>query len=281
MIVDNINTVKKHIAAITPDAISFAELEESIRATESWLRNNILGNLLYDFIVAKKEANSDLVLVSKAERIISLHAFCAAVPQLNLILTAAGFAVTNNEKVAPASKERVADLRAGLKKQCADAVEDLLVFLEKESDCKELWETSPSYTLFTDSFLPTYMLFKNYAQLSEAVASIFPKCRLDFATLRGKMRSVMAGKIAGAIGKKLTDELLDAMNVNNLSEAQKKLLEPLRFALAAYTLGLNDDGDTFINQALSVIKENPDDFANSGLSFATQEWLDKPIINLC
>ncbi|MDR2064449.1 MAG: hypothetical protein LBP85_01870 [Prevotellaceae bacterium] len=281
MIVDNLNILKKHVATIAPDSINFEDLEAHVSAAESWLENDITGKDLYGFVAIKKAAETDLHLVNKVQRIISLKAFGNAVPQLNLVLTSAGFAVTNNEKVAPASKERVADLRYSLKKQCADAVEDLLAYLENDETYKELWKSSPSYSLLTDSFLPTFVLFKNYAPYSEQTASIFPKCRLDFAALRGKMRSVMAGKIEGSIGKKLVEELLSAMRSNALSNTQRQLLEPLRFALAAYTLGMNDEGDLFINQALSVIKDSPDDFPDSGLTFGTQEWKDSPIINMC
>ncbi|MDR1551875.1 MAG: hypothetical protein LBS69_00205 [Prevotellaceae bacterium] len=281
MIVDNIDILKKHVPTVAGDSVSFAELEEHVRAAESWLRNNISGSALYDFMEMNIEIPLHGMLLYKMQRVISLRGFENAVPMLNLVLTSAGFAVTNNEKVAPASKERVADLREGLKRECADAIEDMITFLETDETYTELWKMSPSYSFFSDTFLPTFMLFKNYAPYADSVASIFPKCRLDFAALRGKMRSVMAGKITGATGKKIVLELIDGMNSDTLSVVEKKLLEPLRFALAAYTLGLNDEGDSFINQALSIIKENADDFPDSGLNFGGHEWTDSPIINMC
>jgi hypothetical protein len=281
MIADNIDILRKHVPTIGNNGIGFAELEEHVKAAESHIRNDLLGSALFDFIEAEKLNAAHGMLTGKVERIIALNAFDRAVPLLNLVLTAAGFGVTNNEKIAPASKERVADLREGLKKQCADAIEDLIIFLEAKPEYADKWKTSPSYSLHTDTFLPTFMLFKSYAPYSVAVDAIYPKCRLAFAGFRGKMRSVMTGKIAGAVGKKTVAALLTAMNTDSLSAVEKQLLEPLRFALAAYTLGQNEEGDSFINMALSIIKDNPDDFEDSGLNFGAPKWKDSAIINLC
>ncbi|MDR2125580.1 MAG: hypothetical protein LBP63_01950 [Prevotellaceae bacterium] len=281
MIVDNISLIKKHVPAMTADAIGFAELETYVSAAESWFKNNIAGQELYDFVDSHKTNSAVLPLVSRMERIIALKAFGDAVPALNLILTSAGFGVTNNEKIAPASKERVADLCQSLHTQCSEAVEDLLMFLENDDTYKDKWQKSPSYSLFTDSFLTTFEQFKAYAPYGESVAAIFPKNRMDFTSLRGKIRAVMAGKITAAASKEIVSNLLEKMKSKTLSDKQMQLLESLRFALGAYTLGLNETGDDFINQARSIIKNNPDVFENSKLDFAASEWTDKPIINLC
>ena len=276
MIVNDIDIVKRHVVTIAQGEISFAELEEHVRASELWLKNDILGKSLA--ALADDTANTDLI--EHCERIISLDAFSRAVPMLNLVLTQAGFAVTNNEKVAPASKERVADLRDSLNRQCAESVENLLIFLEatEKEEYIKAWEQSPSYSLFTDTFLPTFMLFKSYASYSEAVKSIYPSYRRDFAKLRGKMRSVMAGEISGAIGKDFVELLLSKIGTNSLEEPEKKILEPLRFALAAYTLGLMEDGDLFLTQSLSILKN---DFSNMGDNFVDKSFSDRKIINLC
>jgi hypothetical protein len=281
MIVDSFEIIKSHISTIAPDSIGFAEIREHINAAESWLCNDLTGSALFSFIEEEKDIPEHRELVEKIQRVIALNAFGRAVPFLNLVLTAAGFGVTNNEKIAPASKERIADLRDGLKSQCADAIEDLIIFLEKEETYRELWKESPSYSLFTDSLLPTFVLFKSYAPYSLAVDAVYPKCRIDFAKLRGKIRTVMASKITNAVGKATVDTLLEEIQANTLSATGSKIIEPLRFALAAYTLGLNDDGDMFISQALSIIKENPTDFPDFASNFADTEFKDNPIVNLC
>jgi hypothetical protein len=280
MIINNLEIIKKHVSTITDDSIGFAEIEEHVRAAESWLKNDLAGNELFAFVEEHKDDADQKTLIDKVQRVIALDAFARAVPMLNLVLTSAGFAVTNNEKVAPASKERVADLRESLHKQCADAIEDLIIYLE-ENEVGILWKTAPSYSFITDSFLPTFLLFKNYAAYSEAVAAVYPKCRFDFAKLRGKMRTVMASKIAGAIGNKLVAKILDQQRSNNFSDATMKIIEPLRFALAAYTLGQNDDGDAFINNVMSIIKDNLADFPDCNIDFGEKEWSNKPIFSMC
>jgi hypothetical protein len=265
MIVDSIDILKRHVATIA-DVGDFNIYSSYVMAAGGWLRNHITGDELYYFAELHKDDPEHSGLVDRLQRIISLNAFLRAVPFLDLALTNTGFGVANTEKIAPASKERVASLRAGLQAECGEAVEDLLKYLEDSEAYHADWKESPVYTLLTDTFLPSYDIFKRYAPYSERVENVYPKSRMDFVKLFGKMREVMEDKIKSATGDSLTQKIIEELRSGTLGIASLKILEPLRFALACYTLGLDVDGDNFISKVLSIIKENAGDYP---------EWTDR------
>ena len=259
MIVDTLDILKQHIATIAA-VNSFALFKSYVEAAESWIKTQLLGADLFDFVEEHKADEAHGALVVRVQRIIALNGFDRSVPFMDLVQTDNGFAVTNTEALAPASKERVAALRAGLQRECDAAIEDLLLFLEENADYHDEWKGSPVYTLLSDTFLPTFTLFQRYAPYSAAVDAIYPKCRLDFARLNGKLRGIMANQITNVLGTEFTNDLLEELRDNDLSDANKKLMEPLRFALGLYTMGLNAQADGFMGKITALLKANPEQY---------------------
>jgi hypothetical protein len=259
MIVDSLDILKRHVATIA--AVNSFELFKSyIEAAESWTKTQLLGADLFDYVEAHKADEAHRALVVRVQRIIALNGFDRSVPFMDLVQTNNGFAVTNTEGLTPASKERVAALRAGLQRECDAAIEDLLLFLEKTTEYHDEWKGSPTYTLLTDTFLPTFTLFKRYAPYSALVDAIYPKCRLDFVRLNGKLREVMAGQIANTLGTEFTNDLLEELRDDDVTDANKKIVEPLRFALGSYTLGLDAQADKFMGKVTALLKAHPEQY---------------------
>jgi hypothetical protein len=258
--------MKQHVATIATVS-SFELLRSYVEAAESWAKTQLLGADLYTYIEAHREDTAHRELVSKAQRVIALNGFDRSVPFMDLVQTDTGFAVTNTEKLAPASKERVAALRAGLQRECDAAVEDLLLYLEDAPAYHDEWKGSPVYTLLTDTFLPTFTIFKRYAPYSAAVDAVYPKGRLDFSRLNGRLREIMANQIANVLGAEFTGELLEQLRDGDLAAANKKLLEPLRFALGLYALGLEAQGEGFLSKVTLLLKNDPNSYP---------AWRDSP-----
>jgi hypothetical protein len=257
MIVDSLDILKQHVATIAT-ADKFSLFKSYIEAAESWAKTQLLGADLFDFVEAHKADNAHQELIVRVQRIIALNGFDRSVPFRDLVQTETGCAVTNTENLAPASKERVAALRAGLQRECDAAIEDLLLFLEENEAYHDEWKGSPVYTLLTDTFLPTFTLFKRYAPYSAAVDAIYPKCRFDFARLNGRLREVMASQIANVLGTDFTADLLEELRDGDLADANKKIMEPLRFALALYTLGLDTQASRFVGKITALLKASPE-----------------------
>jgi hypothetical protein len=259
MIVDSLDILKQHVATIAT-VNSFALFKSYIEAAENWVKTQLLGADLFDFVEENKAVEAHSALVQRVQRIIALNGFERSVPFMDLVQTDTGFAVTSTEALAPASKERVAALRAGLQRECDAAIEDLLLFLEEEEAYHDEWKGSPVYTLLTDTFLATFTLFKRYAPYSAAVDAVYPKCRLDFARLNGKLREVMASQIANVLGTEFISDLLENLRDNDVTDANKKLLEPLRFALGLYTLGLDVQASGFMSKVVALLKATPEQY---------------------
>lgn len=79
-----------------------------------------------------------------------------SIPQFNLVATGFGFGVVNNPNQAPASMDRVRDLKDGCLSAANDFLDRLLVFLEKNVDKYTSWNKS---SLNTGSLIPSASVF--------------------------------------------------------------------------------------------------------------------------
>lgn len=107
-------------AALAPDSDLFERMHASITSA-SKKAAGILGPKLYKKISAV-ETSMDLIPESREETLaqtvithICARAFYDSIPQLDLVATPNGFGVVSNQNVAPASSDRVANLRNALK----------------------------------------------------------------------------------------------------------------------------------------------------------------------
>ena len=86
----------------------YDKMRKFLDLAELWMNINICDHATYGALVSQERA-SDVELV---KRIVVNDAFHRAIPYLDLVLTPNGFGIVSNQNVAPASKERVASLRA-------------------------------------------------------------------------------------------------------------------------------------------------------------------------
>ena len=257
MIVDSLDIMKQHVATIAA-VDKFELLQSYVEAAERWAKSELLGADLFNFVETHKSNSAHQELTGRVQRIIALNGFDRAVPFLDVVQTNTGFAVTSTEGLVPASKERVASLRAGLQAEQDAVIEDLLLFLEETPIYHDDWKGSPVYTLLTDTFLPTYTIFKRYAPYSQAVTLFYPKSRLEFARLNGKLREVMADKIQNVLGVEFMTKLLECLRDDDLPTNYVAIVEYLRFALGLYAIGLT--GDNFMAKVTDILKNNPDSY---------------------
>ena len=108
----------------------YTKITASIRTAEAWFDRYVLP--MDETILHNFEADAlhpdNLNLVKEA---IVCHAFHGAVDSLDLVLTDNGFGIVSNDTIAPASKERVANLKERLIKQRDAAIRLLLLNLDE------------------------------------------------------------------------------------------------------------------------------------------------------
>lgn len=86
----------------------YDKIQKFLSQAELWINTSICSHAVYGQLVSD-ERTEEVGLIKQIE---ALDGFLRAIPFLDLVLTPNGFGVVSNQNVAPASKERVANLRA-------------------------------------------------------------------------------------------------------------------------------------------------------------------------
>ena len=131
MLVDSIDEMRRFLPAIMMKG-SPEVFNDALEVAQAALVEDILGQDLESRLEKKDE--QDRRLLKMVQRIISIQAFLSAIPEMDLVLTDAGFAVTENEQMAPASQQRVQALMQSLASKLDDSKDRLVLFLLRSSD---------------------------------------------------------------------------------------------------------------------------------------------------
>ena len=134
MIIETNTELLTYIPNVFASAIGENPLLDKMRKfldlAEIWMNINICDHATYGALVSQERA-SDVELV---KRIVVNDAFHRAIPYLDLVLTPNGFGIVSNQNVAPASKERVASLRAQALVERDMAISQLITSLKGFSE---------------------------------------------------------------------------------------------------------------------------------------------------
>ena len=104
----------------------YDKMQKFLAQSELWINTAIIDHATYGELVSQSRT-SDVDLVKRIE---ALDGFYRAIPFLDLVLTPNGFGIVSNQNVAPASKERVASLRAQTLVERDAAIEQLIKSLK-------------------------------------------------------------------------------------------------------------------------------------------------------
>lgn len=230
-----------------------------VRAQE-WVSAHIIGYDLESALeepVATGQPDELSTLRSLVVRVICEHAYLAAVPEMDLQLSEAGFVVQNNERMSPASQQRVDRLVVNLKDRL-DADCDALVkyLLDNSSEGKdyENWRGTFQFAYLTEAFIPTMAIMRqNCRQCPVAHWS-------EFHDLIPQMATSLRGTVADYISVDEVDELLELYRDQELLDVHKKALRLVRFAVMAEVAGLHDNAVHFAIEARNWMLRHEGDF---------------------
>jgi hypothetical protein len=256
MTVKDIATFKKYVPTI--DTAPYEKIWPHINAANGYLETELIGTEVYEKI---DDNNFPVILRELCERVVALRAYERAIPFLDLRQTEQGFAVIATDGLVPASKERVQTLIAACRAEAAEAEDSLLSFLESISgEIKNMWLNSEVATFLTDTYIATFKQFKRYMPHTHENENNIPTNRIEFMKLWGNMRNAIRSRIEPNISPELSKEIISQINTKSISPENEKIIEPVRFALAAYTIGMIKKGNEFLSQATAILEENPDSY---------------------
>lgn len=246
-IINDNATLSKYIpnvvTAVEGEDNLFTKIHVHLLLAERWFFGNVC-----------KEAALTEELMPLARTVVAAEAFRNAIPSLNVILTANGFGIVSNTSVAPASKERTADLAEALVAQRDNAIEQIVMELQAVG------------TLFAG------LLFRGFeAQRMQGITTnLFDKFREQRLKL-----FVIQDTIADEV---ISTEVLDEMRAAVYTDEAVRPIK-LNFLFAAVP-GIiikklkGEECREDVKRVVQFIRIHPDDFPNWSESEAAKHWAD-------
>jgi hypothetical protein len=224
---------------------NFEKYEPFLIEAREWLKREITGTALF----AKLETEGNEPLLAYAETIVANKAYLSGLPYFDLVETESGFAVVRTDTKAPASRERVDALKAGIEKWLSDGIENMLEYLEENSTYHEDWKSSETFSLLTETYIHKLKDFRRFAPLDGT--------RLDFVKLLPAMLDIIHLKIEPVISPELSEEIIEELRDDDLTPENKKILPNIRFAFANYVVGRDDEAFSYLMRVRKVLLASP------------------------
>jgi len=233
-----------------------------LEQAENWVITKITGQPLFDAIVASLDEKAKKF----CKDLICYNGYIEAMPFLDLIETGSGFAVASNTTIAPASKDRVSALKAGLQKMLTTSTDDFIAYLEASTIYHIAWKSSATYSLLTDTFISTITEFNRYAT--------FAGNRLDFIAAHPVMQDAIRLKLANYISQDLCDEILTQINGEGISESNKDIIEDIKFSYANFVIGQTEKATDYAMRTQAYIIEHLTEFPTFEASSVYARYLE-------
>lgn len=263
MIITDIAILKHYVGLNTEDDIEvmsahIAEAQEEYLETYLGLS---LTQKLDTYVESDKLPNDPVLdkLLKKVERPLAYFAYMIATPFLDVVLTQSGFAVVSNSNLAPASKDRVANLKTAITDLAHKSIERLLLFLEQNITNYPEWQSSDAYFEWNQFFINTANRFNKICNIDSS--------RLRFLSMRQDMADVEQLQIEPAITNELATEIKQQAQSNTLTPANKIIFELIQRAAAHLTFAANTSeakheqlGNTYLSRTVNIILNNPNNY---------------------
>lgn len=277
MLVSRYNEMKPFLPAIAMKGEPTI-FDEALALAQENLVDDIIGEALETIL--ENRDNGDSRLLKACQRVIAVEAFLKSIPEMDLVLTDAGFGVISNQDVAPASKERVANLTAGLQARL-DESKDRLVSYLMASQRYEDWRGTEQFARLADGLILTFAEFRDVAVYNPVTAPLYPKTWQDFLKLNSALNVALTCDVAAYISPDFADTLLQkVLDKETLLPNEKKVLQMVKIAIASIALGDRETGTAQAIKAAAFMKANPDDFpafiGSTAAQDMTNEHSDEP-----
>lgn len=238
--------------------------DDALEMAQDALVSEILGHDLE--LLIERNLPEDAKLRRICQRIISVQAFLKSIPEMDLVLTDSGFAVISNNDLAPASKERVASLTAGLSAKLDESKDDLVTFLMRTAKYDD-WRGTEEFARISDALILTYAEFKDLAILNDITAPAYPHSWSDFMKLNSALNVALMTDVASYISKEYAEEILEKIrDKETFLPAELKAVKIIKIAIAAIALGDRKAGMEQAIKAFSFMKSEPDIFTTFAAS---------------
>lgn len=249
------------IFSVKGETSLFEKIEVHLQQAEAWVEQYITSAEILS-LIADRPADDELR--RQLCDLIVADALISAIPLLDLVFTPNGFAVTQTQNLAPASKQRVDRLIGSMQQHRNCAIHYALDLLP----AVEGWCDTPQARFFAESLFPNIDL-----------AMLIPSQEKDhwqlFLTLQLKAKSIEFSLGEEFFSQEQLDVWRDRSLRRTLTDADKVVVHRIRHQVAECI------NDKHINMRRMVdlvnfIRQHPDDFPEWHRS-ATAELFAPPI----
>lgn len=224
-----------------------------------WLGKDLMNE------VKEMQASSgttDPVLIDMVKRALALTTYADSLHMIDLTLTSNGFAVTNNDSLSPASKDRITALKENLQQAVNDSMNELLYYLQDNAENFSSWNRS---TISEGTFVTTNEELNNTVPGMNISPVQFFEFKLALGLFRVKCN------------RSMTNTEMSNLHGEELSTEQTYLLTLLKRAAAYEALHLNYENkgygkiaDSEYHNALGYITENREIFT----TYADEKYVE-------
>lgn len=266
MIVKTTSEMRKHLLSFNlkedkpTDESRFASF---LTRAQEWVTDRIIGEDIEGILerdLALTDPDPHEKLRGLVGRVISELAYLTSVAESDLQRSEVGFVVQNNDKMSPASLQRVERLIQSLNERINSDCDSLVNYLMKNSvpheDGPHLpyedWRETYQFEFLTDAFIPTMAIMRQGA-------SPLPVQRwTDFYDLQPKMNIALRDTVASYVSIEQIDSLLTAYRNDDLNEIQRKVLRWLRMSVMAEVTNAGNAAHFAIEARYWMLKHESD-----------------------
>lgn len=219
----------------------YSKIEHFLETSQEWLVARFIGEEIdLDSLPAKVR--------KPCARAVACDAWRRAVPALDLVLTANGFAVAGNQNLTPASRQRVDALLASLEEDRDSALAELL----------KLLPTLPGWTESKQGKWFAATLFQNLDVVAEC--GIKEHVWAEYKRLRPRIADIEESLAEEWMSSELMAALREDIALRSLCEARAKLVKALMGQIVTVLNG-GAFSSRRLTEAVNFIRRNPKEFS--------------------
>lgn len=227
MICKTIEQFKRVIYNYMPESLDesvWESLQIYLGTANRWIKNNFLGNELYNKYEETPQEVKELL-----DAVVAFKAYYEAIPSLDLVLTSTGFGIVSTTSIAPASRDRVLRLRSQVQDSMFNSLDELLNFFLNVEELRVLFEKGKPFKKLTDSLFITATDLELYAGIEGATRKTLYENKAQIA--EGELQ------VQKRISVVYFNELIDKVRQNNLTREDENILYQAKQLVGFYLTG--------------------------------------------
>lgn len=264
MIVSTTTEMQKHLISfnLKQERMDEARFASFLQRAQEWVTEHIIGEDIEEILeidLQPGQTNPHQKLNDLTGRVISELAYLTSIPESDLQRSESGFVVQSNEKVSPASQQRVDRLIQSLNERLNSDCDSLVNYLlnhSKENEPYDDWRGARQFAFLTDAFIPTMAVMRQNAGQNTV------QRWQGFYDLQPKLAIALRTTVANYISIDEVDALLELYRNDELLDVHRKAIRWIRMSVLAEVSGNTHDADRFALEARTLMLKHESDFAD-------------------